>query len=294
MSEPGGTYLIRDVWESNLEEEFALIRKLIDKYNYISMDTEFPGVVARPIGTFNSTSDYHYQLLRCNVDLLNIIQLGITLMDEEGNPPPGVCSWQFNFKFSLSSDMYAQESIDLLSKSGIDFRKNEEFGIDTFHFGELLTDSGLVLFKNVRWVSFHSGYDFGYLLKLLTCDALPEEEAGFFEVLHTFFPGIFDIKYMMRSCRMLKGGLQDVADDLEVPRIGPQHQAGSDSLLTAMTFFKLREKYFENCVDEPKYLGHLFGLGSQTFQSSQPVATNSNSSTAPIAASTSNTAAVGA
>ncbi|KAI9480178.1 CCR4-NOT core DEDD RNase subunit [Coemansia sp. RSA 989] len=275
-----GTYLIRDVWESNLEEEFALIRKLIDKYNYISMDTEFPGVVARPIGTFSCTSDYHYQLLRCNVDLLNIIQLGITLMDSAGNPPPGVCSWQFNFKFSLASDMYAQESIDLLSKSGIDFRKNEEFGIDAFHFGELLTDSGLVLFKNVRWVSFHSGYDFGYLLKLLTCDALPEEEGGFFQKLHTFFPGIFDIKYMMRSCRMLKGGLQDVADDLEVPRIGPQHQAGSDSLLTAMTFFKLREKYFENYVDEPKYLGHLFGLGSQLFQSSQQAATSSTSNTA--------------
>ncbi|KAJ1946600.1 CCR4-NOT core DEDD RNase subunit [Kickxella alabastrina] len=263
-----GAFLIREVWESNLEEEFAAIRRLIDRFPYVAMDTEFPGVVARPIGSFSSTSDYHYQLLRSNVDILNIIQLGITLMDEAGNPPPGVCSWQFNFKFSLSSDMYAQESIDLLTKSGIDFMKNDEFGIDAFHFGELLTDSGLVLFKNVRWVSFHSGYDFGYLLKLLTCAALPEDEDGFFRVLHTFFPGIFDIKYLMRSCRMLKGGLQDVADDLDVPRIGPQHQAGSDSLLTAMTFFRLREKYFENSVDEPKYMGHLFGLGSQLFQTS--------------------------
>ncbi|KAJ2716863.1 CCR4-NOT core DEDD RNase subunit [Coemansia spiralis] len=278
MADPGGggTYVIRDVWESNLEEEFALIRKLIDTYYYIAMDTEFPGVVARPIGTFSSTSDYHYQLLRCNVDLLTIIQLGITLMDEHGNPAPGVCSWQFNFKFSLNTDMYAQESIDLLSKSGIDFRKNEEFGIDVLHFGELLTDSGMVLFKNVRWVSFHSGYDFGYLLKLLTCAALPEDEDGFFAVLRTFFPGIFDIKYMMRSCRMLKGGLQDVADDLEVPRIGPQHQAGSDSLLTAMTFFRLREKYFESSVDEQKYLGHLFGLGSHIYTSAAAAAASSN------------------
>ncbi|KAJ2370412.1 CCR4-NOT core DEDD RNase subunit [Coemansia sp. RSA 2611] len=296
MGESGGTFMIRDVWESNLEEEFGLIRKLIAKYNFVSMDTEFPGVVARPIGTFSSTSDYHYQLLRCNVDLLNIIQLGITLMDAQGNPPPGVCSWQFNFKFSLNSDMYAQESIDLLSKSGIDFRKHEEFGIDTFHFGELLTDSGMVLFKNVRWVSFHSGYDFGYLLKLLTCSALPEDEDGFFEVLHTFFPGIFDIKYMMRSCRMLKGGLQDVADDLEVPRIGPQHQAGSDSLLTAMTFFKLREKYFENRIDEPKYLGHLFGLGSHIFhsQSAAHIAASPASSSAIQSSSSANAAAVGA
>lgn len=28
------------------------------------MDTEFPGVVARPIGEFRSTADYQYQLLR--------------------------------------------------------------------------------------------------------------------------------------------------------------------------------------------------------------------------------------
>ncbi|ORX65850.1 CAF1-domain-containing protein [Linderina pennispora] len=280
------TVIIRDVWESNLEEEFAAIRKLIPQYPYISMDTEFPGVVARPIGTFGSASDYHYQLLRCNVDILTIIQLGITLMDKDGNPPPGVCSWQFNFKFSLTSDMYAQESIDLLTKSGIDFLKNEEYGIDVLHFGELLTDSGMVLFKEVRWVSFHSGYDFGYLLKLLTCNALPEDEDGFFELLHTFFPGIYDIKYMMRSCRTLKGGLQDVADDLEVPRIGPQHQAGSDSLLTAMTFFKLRQKYFEDKVDESKYLGHLFGLGSNAFHSSAGAATAATAAATPAAAAT--------
>jgi hypothetical protein len=38
-----------------------------------------------------------------------------------------------------------------------------------FRFGELMMTSGLVLMDNVRWISFHSGYDFGYLLKLLTC-----------------------------------------------------------------------------------------------------------------------------
>ena len=32
-------------------------------FNYFSaMDTEFPGVVARPIGEFKSTSDYQYQV----------------------------------------------------------------------------------------------------------------------------------------------------------------------------------------------------------------------------------------
>lgn len=93
---------IRDVWKHNLEEEFRTIRKIVQKYRYVAMDTEFPGVVARPVGEFRSTADYQYQLLRCNVDLLRIIQLGLTFMDDEGKTPQGYSTWQFNFKFNLS------------------------------------------------------------------------------------------------------------------------------------------------------------------------------------------------
>jgi hypothetical protein len=64
-------------------------------------DTEFPGVVARPIGSFKTSSDYHYQTMRCNVDLLKIIQIGLTLSDEDGNYPQDVSTWQFNFHFSV-------------------------------------------------------------------------------------------------------------------------------------------------------------------------------------------------
>jgi CCR4-NOT transcription complex subunit 7/8 len=164
--------------------------------------------------------------------------------------------------------MYAQDSIDLLSKSGIDFQKHDEYGIDVEHFGELLISSGLVLVDEVKWISFHSqvsktfmnrGYDFGYLLKLLSCQALPEEEADFFHLLSIYFPCIYDIKYMMKSCKNLKGGLQDVADELQIPRIGPQHQAGSDSLLTSNTFFRMKKVYFDDQLDDSKYSGYLYG-----------------------------------
>jgi len=157
--------------------------------------------------------------------------------------------------------MYAQDSIDLLAKSGIDFKEHDARGIEIEEFGELLTTSGIVLNDNIKWISFHSGYDYGYLLKVLTCQALPKEEADFFDLLRTYFPVIYDIKYLMKSCENLKGGLQKVAEKLQVERIGREHQAGSDSLLTAATFFKMRSLFFENSIDDDKYMGVLFGLG---------------------------------
>ncbi|KAF3424797.1 hypothetical protein E2986_01909 [Frieseomelitta varia] len=167
--------------------------------------------------------------------------------------------------------MYAQDSIDMLQNSGIQFKKHEEEGIDPLDFAELLMTSGIVLVDDIKWLSFHSGYDFGYLLKLLTDQNLPQEESEFFELLRIYFPTIYDVKvcivqtfvmYLMKSCKNLKGGLQEVAEQLEIQRVGPQHQAGSDSLLTGMVFFKMREMFFEDNIDDAKYCGHLYGLGT--------------------------------
>lgn len=247
------------------------LREALEKYNYVAMvgclltqDTEFPGIVARPIGTFRGSTDYHYQTLRCNVDLLRMIQLGITVCDEHGNLPPETCTWQFNFRFDTNTDMCAPDSLELLLQAGLDFERHRHYGIDHGHFGEMLITSGLALFEDVKWVSFHSGYDFGYLLKLVTCQMLPANETEFFALLHQWFPCIYDIKYLMRSSKTLKGGLQEVADDLQVTRIGQQHQAGSDSLLTASTFFKLRDRFFEGALDDSLYLGCLYGFANTT------------------------------
>lgn len=130
------------------------IREIVEDYPYVAMDTEFPGVVARPVGDFGQ-SGYQYQTLRCNVDLLKIIQLGLSFANEKGEFAEGCCCWQFNFKFSLGEDMYAQDSIDLLKQCGISFDQHEANGIDVLEFGELLMTSGLVLMDNVTWVSFH-------------------------------------------------------------------------------------------------------------------------------------------
>lgn len=255
-------HMIKEVWESNLEEEFYKIRNLVDRYNHIAMDTEFPGVVARPIGNFTGVDEYQYHTIRCNVDLLNIIQLGITLSDAKGNLPRETCTWQFNFRFSRHSEMFAQDSIDLLDRSGIDFKILEEKGIDRGHFGELLVTSGLVMNPDVKWISFHSGYDFGYLSKVILQAPLSNTSGDFFAYCKVLFPRIYDIKAMIKGMSQLKGGLNDLANELDVKRIGPQHQAGSDSLLTLMVFFKLCEVYFNGLITHEHIEGKLYGLNS--------------------------------
>lgn len=262
-----GTCIV-DVWADGLEAAFEQIRQIVVHYPYVAMDTEFPGVVARPVGNFRSNAEFYYQTLRCNVNLLKIIQLGITFSDEEGRHPPGPCTWQFNFKFNLTDDIYAQDSIDLLQTSGIDFDRFASQGIEVSSFAELLISSGLVLQAygvdtQVRWLSFHSGYDFGYLIKILTNKELPQDEDEFFELMADFFPEVFDVKYLLKQTGGALSdmcGLTKLGEDLQVDRIGPAHQAGSDSLLTCHCFFKLAREFF-SIGSVAKYVGVLYGLG---------------------------------
>lgn len=250
--------VIRNVWKYNLEEEMANIRQLIKCYNYVAMDTEFPGVVAKPLGNFKSQSSFAYQQLRCNVDILNIIQLGISISDAYGHRPDMVHTWQFNFRFDLDNDMFSQESIDLLITAQIDFKNHMDNGIDAKDFGCLLITSGLVMSDNIVWISFHSAYDFAYLIKILTGNLMQEKEEEFYKFMRALFPTFYDLKYMVRSTDYVRKGLQEIANDLGVNREGTAHQAGSDALLTSVTFFKAVEvllKYADIKIMESKLYG---------------------------------------
>jgi hypothetical protein len=60
--------------------------------------------------------------------------------------------------------------------SGLDFGSHKTRGIDVVEFAEVLMCSGVVLNDDVRWLTFHSGYDYAYLMRLLTCKPLPKTE----------------------------------------------------------------------------------------------------------------------
>jgi CCR4-NOT transcription complex subunit 7/8 len=294
---------IREVWKHNLHEEMAVLRDLVDKYPYIAMDTEFPGVVSRPMGGFRGKSDYHYQCLRTNVDMLKVIQIGLTLFNEDGETPPArpastdmevtmngrrngnqtaPCSWQFNFKFSLKDDMYNEKSIESLQQAGINFDLLDRDGIDPHEFAALLIPSGLVCFDSVKWISFHGGYDFGYLTKLLVCMPLPNDEVDFDHKMKLYFPSTYDVKHLMKHAIKLhnsglltpsdpgtaeilqkfehKSGLENIAETFKIKRVGSAHQAGSDSLLTGKVFFQMRDRIFNGEIPD-EHVGKVWGLG---------------------------------
>ncbi|KAL8458283.1 hypothetical protein ACS0TY_035962 [Phlomoides rotata] len=121
--------VVREVWEENLEYELNLIRRSVRRFHIASVDTEFPGTVFDtchiPKHAFSSLSPAQlYFLMKPNVDLLNLIQLGLTLSDPHGNLPTlGTDShyvWQFNFRnFDPDRDRHDPEAISLLKTQGI-------------------------------------------------------------------------------------------------------------------------------------------------------------------------------
>lgn len=258
--EVGGREEIRNVWKHNLEEEVKRISECLNRYNYISMDTEFPGVIAKPSGSFSSPAIYIYHQIRCNVNLLRLIQLGISLSDSEGEMPTP-STWQFNFYFSRSESMSAQESMHVLEEAKIDFERLKRDGVPLEAFADIFSTSGLLVNSSIRWISFHSSYDFGYLISAITGVDLPGTPEEFSFLLRKMFPYFYDIKYLISTLGM-KGGLQDLADDLSVERKGVQHQAGSDSLLTLQVFHIFKKKHIRNIEDNPKYQCKLFGIDS--------------------------------
>ena len=81
---------IMEVWSHNIEEESAKLAELILQFKNVSMDTEFPGTYFKRAPSYLNTE---YDLLKCNIDELNLIQLGITLSDDQGNMPAPYNTW---------------------------------------------------------------------------------------------------------------------------------------------------------------------------------------------------------
>ncbi|OEL29778.1 putative CCR4-associated factor 1-like protein 11 [Dichanthelium oligosanthes] len=254
---------IRQVWADNVDVEFKLIRAAIEHFPYVSMDTEFPGVIHRPTKhPAAMTPAERYSLIKSNVDALHLIQVGLTFAASPSSPP--ALAFEVNLReFDPRVHRHAPDSVRLLASSGLDLAAHRARGVSARAFAALLMSSGLVCNPEVAWVTFHSAYDFAYLIKLLMGRKLPRSLPEFLKYVRVYFgPEVYDVKHMMRFCGdQLFGGLERVAAALEVQRAaGRCHQAASDSVLTWDTFRQMKRLYFAKEGSLELCAGVLFGL----------------------------------
>ncbi|XP_068466613.1 probable CCR4-associated factor 1 homolog 9 [Phaseolus vulgaris] len=272
MTLPCVSVMTRSVWSYNLESEFELIRSVIALYPFISMDTEFPGVVFQSHPAFRQPQN-NYAVMKANVDSMHLIQVGLTLSDRHDNLPTFGTSnrfiWEFNFcEFDVTQHPHAPHSIALLRRQGIDFDKNRRFGVSIVRFAELMMFSGLLCNNNIQWIAFHSAYDFGYMVKILSQrffymqPFLPPNLCDFLQLVKFFFGyKVYDVKHLIKFCPNLHGGLDKVSESLGLDNsCRRSHHAGSDSLVTLHVFNKIKTLYFHTQFNLPKHAGFLYGL----------------------------------
>jgi CCR4-NOT transcription complex subunit 7/8 len=260
---------IRQVWADNVDREFKLIRAAVERFPYVSMDTEFPGVIHHPGPSSKHpaalTPAERYALVKSNVDALHLIQVGLAFAPTPSSPP--AVAFQVNLReFDPRVHRHSPDSVRLLAASGLDLAAHRARGVPARAFAALLVSSGLVCGNpGVAWVTFHSAYDFAYLVKTLMGRKLPRSLPEFLRYVRVYFgTEVYDVKHMMRFCgggAGLFGGLERVAAALQVRRAaGRCHQAASDSVLTWDTFRQMKRLYFAEEGALQLCAGVLYGL----------------------------------
>lgn len=220
---------VHDVWSWNFDIEFASLLTAASASSVIlAFDVEFPGFIRQEPRT--GPRSVRYQVLRENVDRLRPIQLGMAIASLDGELL-GV--WSFNLRFDVDVDLHSAKSVAFLRAAGIDFPRHAAEGIEASVFGERLAASDLVGWhaRAPCWVTFAGFYDFGYLLRMLTRDKLPQTFQGFNATLSTYCPRRHELRDELPH-----GSLDSLAEKHGIRRCGLPHTAGSDAL-TTLEFF---------------------------------------------------------
>ncbi|KNA20986.1 hypothetical protein SOVF_047370 [Spinacia oleracea] len=241
------------VLPSNFNQEIDLLRHKLHSFPNISIDTEFKGlkrVITRDLPDLEI-----YEGLKNNVSYTNLREIGITVSDN-GGVIGGI--WRFDFIPSKKARIVECDCIPLSDEFMEKFRK---VWVD-FH-------------GKVKWFTFSSYVDIAYLVALLEKQPLPnlitrlkkqesdEEEDGFVELVQRWFGRVYDLKVMGKHQEVFLGnnkflGLEKLAEMIGVKRLGKEHDAASDSLLTAEILRRFRENNWVSDSDSDE--GFLYLL----------------------------------
>ncbi|MQM17578.1 hypothetical protein Taro_050548 [Colocasia esculenta] len=229
---------VREVWAINLMEEMPHIAAAAESSPLVAVDTEFSGFL-RQTPRYASMEQV-YEDVRYNVEEMELVQVGFTFFDLQSFRQR---TWQINI--SCRTDILPP-SVKLQRKSGIELERNRDEGVDVELLSDLLVGSGSFDRRPGRtWVTFHGIYDLSYLVKLLSRSPLPDTLACFALFTGDVLGSVMDTKHIARFC-----GEQFRAGDLGLQRLSQllrvgvlHHQAGYDSLVTAMAFQKMIHRF---------------------------------------------------
>lgn len=251
-----------NVYNDNLAKSFKKIRKLSKKFNYISVNFTNPGTLAscgkRP----------EWDRIHTNVSLTNPIQLSLALYDENCNFG-GV--WQFNFQYSLGSEMYREDTLVSLKRAKIGFDRLEETGILRQNFAETFICSGILLNNQIHWIAYHSGYTFGMMLQLLRSSLIPFDEAEFFKLINLYFPNLYDIRYITSTKFNNTLAAQLFFEKVKIESLEIS-QSYKNCQKYALTFFRIKSILIgQNSFDTSSFNGFIYGLGAATIEVPRPI-----------------------
>jgi hypothetical protein len=158
-----------------------------------------------------------------------------------------VIALEINLKFDADAREYNDASITFLADQGHCLAEYRDRGVTT---EQLL--NGLLRHipfgdDSVTWVTFHGDRDFGFLLRLLLQQqgrgVLPPDRAAFMRQVRQQFPVFYDVRVLAQLEKEgFTGGLAALAAHLGVQRIGGEHHAGSDALLTLSCFKEIHRR----------------------------------------------------
>ncbi|MQL73861.1 hypothetical protein Taro_006232 [Colocasia esculenta] len=247
---------VREVWAANLMEEMPHIAAAAESSPLVAVDTEFSGFLRQT--PRHASMEELYEDVRYNVEQMELVQVGFTFFDLQSSRQR---TWQINV--ACRTDILPP-SVKLQRRSGIDLERNRDEGVDVELLSDLLLGSGSFSRRPGRtWVTFHGIYDLSYLVKLLGRSPLPDTLACFALLTGDLLGSVVDTKYLARFCgeqfRAGELGLQRLSQLLRVRSPGVlHHQAGYDSLLTAMAFQKMIHR-FPHLLEE-ELEGFVWGI----------------------------------
>lgn len=257
------------VYSYNLQFAFDVLRAQYYCHKVIAVDTEFTiRNGAYETRCVASEPEKLFSYYAHNIMHDDLLQIGFTLTDEDGNLAPGVHTFQFNMHYDTSkaSDVKADNMFFLLNTPKIDFLALEICGIKQEEFVKEILESEIFANKKLTLVTFAGVMDYYFLIQMLATnkdEPLCKEREMFLKVMHAYFPNSYDVQCMIGDEERNFGAtsLTKLAAFHKCTVKGRmQHQAGSDACQTSILFHDIKKKRSETF--ETDYHGQIFGVGN--------------------------------